>query len=125
MSISNMSIRIDSDVKAKAQALFSALGIDMTTAINIFLRQAIQHQGIPFNVTLTKPNQETLDAMAEVVENPYVRQKTTITIRLDKETVDYFKNLSAEIKIPYQRLMSAYLTDCAMKQRKPVLAWTE
>lgn len=44
-----MSIRIDSDVKAKAQALFSALGIDMTTAINIFLRQAIQHQGIPFN----------------------------------------------------------------------------
>jgi DNA-damage-inducible protein J len=120
-----MSIRIDSDVKAKAQALFSALGIDMTTAINIFLRQAIQHQGIPFNVTLTKPNQETLDAMAEVVENPYVRQKTTITIRLDKETVDYFKNLSAEIKIPYQRLMSAYLTDCAMKQRKPVLAWTE
>ena len=63
-----MSIRIDSDVKAKAQALFSALGIDMTTAINIFLRQAIQHQGIPFNVTLTKPNQETLDAMAEVVD---------------------------------------------------------
>ena len=48
MSTSNMSIRIDSDVKAKAQALFSALGIDMTTAINIFLRQAIQHQGIPF-----------------------------------------------------------------------------
>ena len=68
MSTSNMSIRIDSDVKAKAQALFSALGIDMTTAINFFLRQAIQHQGIPFNVTLTKPNQETLDAMAEVVD---------------------------------------------------------
>ena len=68
MSTSNMSIRIDSDVKAKAQALFSALGIDMTTAINIFLRKAIQHQGIPFNVTLTKPNQETLDAMAEVVD---------------------------------------------------------
>ena len=68
MSTSNMSIRIDSDVKAKAQALFSALGIDMTTAINIFLRQAIQHQGIPCNVTLTKPNQETLDAMAEVVD---------------------------------------------------------
>ena len=68
MSTSNMSIRIDSDVKAKAQALFSALGIDMTTAINIFLRQAIQHQGIPFNVTLTKPNQETLDAMSEVVD---------------------------------------------------------
>lgn len=66
MSTSNMSIRIDSDVKAKAQALFSALGIDMTTAINIFLRQAIQHQGIPFNVALTKPNQETLDAMTEV-----------------------------------------------------------
>lgn len=68
MSTSNMSIRIDSDVKVKAQALFSALGIDMTTAINIFLRQAIQHQGIPFNITLTKPNQETLDAMAEVAD---------------------------------------------------------
>ena len=74
MSTSNMSIRIDSDVKAKAQALFSALGIDMTTAINIFLRQAIQHQGIPFSITLTKPNQETLDAMAEVIDFSRYRQ---------------------------------------------------
>lgn len=68
MGTSNMSIRIDSDVKVKAQALFSALGMDMTTAINIFLRQAIQHRGLPFDVALAAPNPDTLDALAEVAD---------------------------------------------------------
>ena len=50
------------------------------------------------------------------VKNPYTRQqKTTVTIRLDKTTVEYFKSLSEEVSMPY----------CATKRRKPVLAWTE
>ena len=50
------------------------------------------------------------------VKNPYTRQqKTTVTIRLDKTTVEYFKSLSEEVS----------MTDCATKRRKPVLAWTE
>ena len=60
------------------------------------------------------------------VKNPYVRaQKTSITIRLDKSTVDYFKNLSEEVNIPYQTIINAYLADCAAKRRKPSLVWSE
>ena len=49
---SNMNIRMDSDVKAQAQALFAQFGLDMTTAINMFLRQAIRERGIPFELYL-------------------------------------------------------------------------
>jgi len=51
----NINIRVDSDVKNKAQDVFSALGLDMTSAINIFLRQAIRKNGIPFELVADKP----------------------------------------------------------------------
>ena len=54
MSKTSMSIRLDSEVKEQAQQVFSNLGMDMTTAINIFLRQAIQYQGLPFDQPLPK-----------------------------------------------------------------------
>ncbi len=47
MSKTSMSIRLDSEVKEQAQLVFNHLEMDMTTAINIFLRQAIQYQGLP------------------------------------------------------------------------------
>ena len=52
MSITNINIRVDSDVKSEAQEVFTSLGLDMTTAINIFLRQAIQRRGIPFALVM-------------------------------------------------------------------------
>lgn len=58
-------VRIDADVKKQASELFAALGIDMSTAINIFLRQCIMRGGLPFNVEVPQYNQETLSAMAE------------------------------------------------------------
>jgi predicted DNA binding CopG/RHH family protein len=59
-------------------------------------------------------------------KNPYVKpQKATVTIRLDKATVDYFKKLSEEVNMPYQTLINAYLADCATKRRKPTLVWGE
>ena len=58
------------------------------------------------------------------IKNPYVKpQKTTVTMRLDKATVDYFKGLSEEINIPYQTLINAYLADCAARGKKPILTW--
>ena len=57
-------------------------------------------------------------------KNPYVKpQKTTITIRLETKTVDYFKSLSSEVNIPYQTLINSYLTDCASKKRKVSIVW--
>jgi len=54
---------MNKEVKEQAQQLFADLGMDMTTAINVFLRQAVRYGGIPFDVTLDTPNSTTLAAM--------------------------------------------------------------
>ena len=58
-------VRIDADVKRQASKIFAALGIDMSTAMNIFLRQCIMKGGLPFNVEIPKFNEETLKAIDE------------------------------------------------------------
>lgn len=68
MSSTNMNIRMDSKVKQDAEILFSELGLNMTAAINLFLRQSIRKQSIPFELALHVPNAETLAAMKEVDE---------------------------------------------------------
>ncbi len=50
----SVNLRIDKDLKAQAEALFSSLGMNMTTAINVFLRQSVRDQAIPFHVTAEK-----------------------------------------------------------------------
>ena len=62
-SDTSMTIRMNKDVKQQAQQIFSELGLDMTTAVNVFLRQAIRYHGFPFDVTLDTPNEVTLTAM--------------------------------------------------------------
>jgi predicted DNA binding CopG/RHH family protein len=58
------------------------------------------------------------------VKNPYVRKlKKPISIRLDPDTIDYFKKLAEESGIPYQNLMNHFLADCAAKGLKPSLVW--
>ena len=57
-------------------------------------------------------------------KNPYATQlKKSNTIRLDEESVDYFKAISEEIGIPYQTLINLYLRDCATSHRKLNLQW--
>ena len=71
--VSNVSFRIDSDLKAQADALFSQLGMNMTTAFNIFLRQSLREGCIPFEITLNTPNSETVAALIEaqqLMNNP-------------------------------------------------------
>ena len=58
-------IRIDSKVKEQASALFADLGMDMSSAVNIFLRQCILRGGLPFNVELPRYSEEVLSAIAE------------------------------------------------------------
>jgi DNA-damage-inducible protein J len=64
--MTNITIRMDVELKKQAEQLFSELGMNMTTAFNIFLRQAVRQQRIPFDVALDTPNAETLEALAEV-----------------------------------------------------------
>jgi DNA-damage-inducible protein J len=58
-------IRIDKNVKEQANALFANLGLDMSSAVNMFLRQCILRGGLPFAVEMPQYNQETLNAMTE------------------------------------------------------------
>jgi DNA-damage-inducible protein J len=53
MPAAHINIRVDSEIKNEAQEVFASLGLDMTTAITVFLRQAIRRKGIPFAVTAT------------------------------------------------------------------------
>lgn len=59
-------VSIDADIKKQAQELFAELGMDLSTAINIFIRQALRQHSIPFEITADNPNQETREAIAEV-----------------------------------------------------------
>ena len=58
--------------------------------------------------------------------NPYAELfKRPVTIRLDRNTIEYFQTLSKENGIPYQTLINLYLRDCATTGRKPRLDWIE
>ena len=59
-------------------------------------------------------------------KNPYAKKlKRQVTIRLDEHTVNYFKDLSQEIGIPYQTLINLYLRDCATTGRKLSIEWKQ
>ena len=65
MESTNLNIRTDKDVKIAAENLFEQLGLSMTTAINLFLRQSIRENRIPFELKLNVPNEVTLAAIEE------------------------------------------------------------
>ena len=75
-STTNISIRMDSELKAQADALFNELGMNLSTAFNIFVRQSLREGGIPFEVRLEHPNKETIAAMLEaerIAKDPSVK----------------------------------------------------
>ena len=57
-------------------------------------------------------------------KNPYAKQlKSQLTIRLDTAAVAYFKQMAAELGIPYQNLINLFLRDCAQQKRRPSIQW--
>ena len=65
MATTNLNIRTDKEMKERAEAIFFELGLNMTTAINIFLRTTIRENGIPFALKLDIPNEITASAIEE------------------------------------------------------------
>ena len=65
MSTVNLNIRTDKEIKEKAENIFQELGINMTTAINMFLRTSIRENGIPFDLKIDSVNDETKLAIEE------------------------------------------------------------
>ena len=75
----NVSIRMDADLKTQADALFGELGMNMSTAFNIFVRQAVREGRIPFEISINQPNRDTLAAMLEaerIARDPSVKDYT-------------------------------------------------
>ncbi len=72
----NISIRMDADLKAQADALFAELGMNLSTAFHIFVRQSLREGRIPFDISLNHPNKETVAAMLEaerIAKDPSVK----------------------------------------------------
>lgn len=72
----NISIRMDAQLKEQADELFAELGMNISTAFNIFVRQSLREGGIPFDISLNQPNKETIAAMLEaerIAKDPSVK----------------------------------------------------
>lgn len=61
-------ISIDEDIKPKAQAMLAEFGLDLSTAVNMFLRQMLREKAIPFEVRWEVPNADTIAAIRETEE---------------------------------------------------------
>lgn len=68
MANTNITMRIDENLKSQLQELMSDLGLDMTTFFTMAAKQAVREQGIPFYVSREIPNEETIAAFNEVEE---------------------------------------------------------
>ncbi len=65
MATTNINVRVDSELKKNAEILFNDLGLNMSSAITMFLKSAVSHEGIPFEVKRHVPNVETQAALSE------------------------------------------------------------
>ena len=65
MATTNFSVSLDSDLKKQSEALYGELGVNLTTAINVFLRKSLKVGGFPFDVRNDEPNRETKLALLE------------------------------------------------------------
>ena len=77
----NFSVRMDRELKEQCESLYHELGMNLTTAINVFLRQSLRVGGFPFEVKLEQPNKETMAAMLEaehIIQNPNAKQYTDV-----------------------------------------------
>lgn len=66
MSTTNITVRMDEDLKRQAEELFADLGFNMTTALTAFVKQAVREQRIPFIISRDIPNEETIQAIEEI-----------------------------------------------------------
>lgn len=77
----NFSVRMDSELKKQCENLYGELGMNLTTAINVFLRQSVRVGGLPFDLKLGQPVQETMQAMLEaerIARDPQVKGYTDL-----------------------------------------------
>ena len=95
MAQTNISIRIDEDIKKDAETLFAKLGLTLSSATNVFYRQAVRTQGIPFPLVVTdsEPSKKTKTAFKEAIR---IAQEQSVINGTDNMTMDEINTIIAE-----------------------------
>jgi DNA-damage-inducible protein J len=95
MAQTNISIRIDEDIKKDAETLFAKLGLTLSSATNVFYRQAVRTQGIPFPLVVTdnEPSKKTKTALKEAIR---IAQEQSVINGTDNMTMDEINAIIAE-----------------------------
>ena len=83
----NLSIRIDRDLKDEADTVFNALGMNLTTAITVFVRQAVRQKKIPFEISLDTDSKSKV-AMAEAIAASKRICQASVKNKTDAMTMD-------------------------------------
>jgi len=81
MAQTNINIRMDENLKKQFDSLCNELGLNMTTAFNVFARAVVRQQGIPFEVSIDIPNAETIKAIEEtnrISHDPNIKSYTNV-----------------------------------------------
>jgi DNA-damage-inducible protein J len=97
MGQTNMSIRVDEDIKREAEILFAKLGLTISAATNVFYRQAVRTQGIPFPLTAVEVDNK-MQARKEFGELVRSIQEDSVRNGTDKMTMDEIDGIIAEVR---------------------------
>jgi len=103
----NINIRMDRELKEQAEVVLSELGMNMTTAFNIFLRQAVRQRKIPFEISLNQPNTTDINARNELWETFRAVQEDSIKNGTDRITMEEIDAEIAEYRHEKQKMSSA------------------
>ena len=95
MATTNINVRVDTELKQSAEELFEDLGLNMSSAINMFLKSAVNYDGIPFEVKRNIPNSETIAALAEYKE---MKKKAAITAGELEKAQAVLRSLSEKLR---------------------------
>jgi len=97
MAQTNISIRIDEDIKRDAENIFSQLGLTLSAATNVFYRQVVRTQGIPFNLTISDVDQKR-QARKKLGEAFRMIQQQSVANSTDNLTMDEIDSIIKECR---------------------------
>ena len=86
--VTSLNIKIDRDLKVQADALFNRMGMNLTTAVNVFVRQAVQEQAIPFRIFVNKNEKEVLDKAKQALKDIQAQSVINGTSEMTMDEID-------------------------------------
>ena len=138
MDTTTVTIHIDSDLKERADMLFEELGMDFSTAVNVFIRQSLRENRIPFMIALNHPIEDTIAAMIEakmLAHNQSTKSYTniedlladleadpiitTVNIHIDPKLNDQADKLFQELGMDFSTAVNIFVRQALRKNRIP------